>query len=110
MKSWIGEQWITDDGDTTTFTQDDYNFLFPTQKGADWATFPHYAELFKKHGYEGVRFWETYNKKATGLFEGDVPVWDEAMDPKEMYEQWKQARINLRHRIVKLATLIKELL
>lgn len=86
IRGWIGELYTVDD-EEIPFTQNDFEFMFPTPKGADWATFSHYEDLFMRHGYDGLRIYERYYPviKSTVLFEGNVPVWDEEQNVSDIH-------------------------
>ncbi|MEE9354745.1 MAG: hypothetical protein V3U75_04070 [Methylococcaceae bacterium] len=77
VKNWIGEKYI-DEGKELEFSQQDFDFLFPTiegkQIGADWATFGNYTPLFEEKGFDGVQLWENTLKKikSSAWFKGGL--------------------------------------
>ena len=87
VKKQIGKTYEVED-EQIKFTQEDYDFLFPSKKGADWATFSNYNTLFEKMGYDGVRLLETQlGTKTTALLKGGIPVLPEGVTPKDFYNQ-----------------------
>src|SRR3990167_7132899 len=86
IKGLIGTKYIID-GEVSTFTKNDYEFLFPDGK-ADWATFSNYIPMFEKMGYKGARIAEGFNIN-TSLWE-DIKPLEKVMTKSQLTDFYNQ--------------------
>ena len=100
LKNFIGKGFINIDGETETFTQQWYDFIFPLledgKRHMDWATMD--PNILAAIGFEGARVIEHYDAYGEGkhlfstvLFNGGEksPHWkvEEGQTPEQIYKQ-----------------------
>jgi len=108
VRARIGSEYEDVDGEMVTFTKQDFEYLFPDGKAADWATFPNYQGLFAQMGFDGVRGFENTDKgiKSTAIFGGELAATEaepgEKADvkPAETPGELKRVREPLRRKSV----------
>ena len=89
----VGENYTNQDGEVVEFTQNDYDFMFPDGKDADWATIN--ADIVEQVAKERGKIGFTIKEFAGGvegttfrIFEDEIPVYTE----QQLTDIWNKAQ------------------